>query len=141
MPRLQIDISETLHARLKADAKSKGKLFRPYVIELLERVPTVKEAKELAIVNPQVKQVIEHFQETIGTMSRMPSQRKSADRLIKARGFERVMGAIKAAKAAQGQDYAPVINNLVALEEKWVSLEGFYKRSAAKQLKRGVKIR
>lgn len=80
--------------------------------------------------NPEITNLISHFEKTVGIMQRKSFQIMAASELIKQHGFERSVGAINAVAASKDQQYAPVISNLEDLRDKWVKLEVFWQRKS-----------
>lgn len=60
------------------------------------------------------------------------SQRAALDRLVKKHGVGKITGAIRAAAAVYGKEFAPAITTPLQLEEKMGTLVAFYKRTGAK---------
>jgi hypothetical protein len=104
-------------------------------------VPTEQGAEPKVFGDPQVNDVVGHFEKKIGLMPRMEYQRRAAKTLIQRHGFEKVIGGINAVAASRGEPYAPTISSLVALRDKWIDLETFYRRTQSKQnQKKGLMI-
>lgn len=87
--------------------------------------------------DPQVTQLIEHFEKHIGKLSRSTYQPMAAMELIKQHGFERSIAGVNAAAAVRDRKFAPSIANLEDLRDKWINLENFYHREMKPK---GVKI-
>lgn len=84
--------------------------------------------KQLENRDPQVTQLISHFETTINPMPHAERQPLAAIQLIKQHGFERSMGAINAVVANRGKQYFPSIASLEELRDKWTKLEDYLGR-------------
>lgn len=89
--------------------------------------------------DPQITQLISHFEAKINKMPYAGQQAFAASELIKQHGFDKSIGAINAVAASRGQKYAPNIASLEELRDKWVKLENFFARE--NNGLKGVKIR
>lgn len=75
--------------------------------------------------NPDVQSIIEAFSEAFGTTKSSQYDRYSAKRLHSKLGAESIIKVIKALAAHGGDKYAPTINNVSQLEDKWVQVGKF----------------
>ncbi len=81
-------------------------------------------AKAKIYGKPDINQVIEKFQTSVGKLTSMKKQRIAAENLIKTHGLERVLTAIDTVVALRGENYTPVISDLQDLSsKKWAALE------------------
>jgi hypothetical protein len=152
MAYLHIRVADELRDELKAEAKASGMFFEAYLISLIEKgrgkpQPTALAVESTALstvnVEPEVQEVIDYFTEKIGKMQSLPSQRRATREMLKEPtiGPARLRGAIDAAAACRDEQYAPTISSLKQLQEKWITLENFYRRKQTKSALKGVKIR
>ena len=82
---------------------------------------------------PELNQGIQVLTELLGNPpSYIPKNRFSLKRLIKKRGLEQTLRAIRFAFAIQDKDFAPVITSYMSLERKWDDLEVYARRKTAK---------
>lgn len=75
--------------------------------------------------DPEVSLILDSFQFHFGTTAVLRTDRYAASRLGKRHGVEEVCGAILALSARASEKYAPVVNNLTQLEQKWPAIQKF----------------
>lgn len=76
----------------------------------------------------EVEQILAKFKDTYGTTKVTNSDRFAANRLAKQYGGRAVCGIIELLGGAVGEQFVPVVNNVVELENKWVSVLSFVRK-------------
>lgn len=75
--------------------------------------------------NEEISEVIEHFKETFNTTRTSKWDRFAAGRLVKKHGVPAILKVIDALAATAGQKFAPSVNNVSQVEEKWPTIIRF----------------
>jgi hypothetical protein len=90
-----------------------------------------KNENQIIQIFPEVEQVVEHYKLVYGikTLSRQTENVRAARDLLKDYGLNKVLQAINIAHEASGEEYAPMIGNLIKLKEKYSDLRLWYKRN------------
>lgn len=78
--------------------------------------------------NTDIDQVVGAFQETFGNTKTTKFDRFAANRLTAKYGARSVVGVMKLLATMQDDKYAPVVSNVVQLEEKWVAILNFVRK-------------
>lgn len=84
--------------------------------------------------NPAVQAIVEAFTENFGTTKATQYDRWAAKRLATKHSEEVIVKVIKALALYTGDKYAPAVNNVRQLEEKWVSVGKFLNNKAGSQV-------
>lgn len=84
----------------------------------------------------EIIEVLDAFREWTGNGSfyKNKTQREAVKRMLAMQGKEKVLLAIEAAKKTEGQQFAPVINTPLQLEEKYIQLRSFYAKKFANRV-------
>jgi hypothetical protein len=114
---------------------------RTYVIDMLTPIVGNKQTAEAVVErltdegllvygygNADIDKVVEAFTETFGTTKTSKPDRWAANRLVNKYGSQTVVGIVRLLGQYQGEKYAPVLNNVVQLEEKWVQVMNFLRK-------------
>ena len=89
--------------------------------------------------NPQINEGIKLLTSFFGySPSRLKLNRYTLKRLIKSKGYERVLKAMKFSLSQQLNRYAPKITSYMDLEQKWSDLEVYARREIMTPRKGGV---
>ena len=112
------------------------------VVDTLTRLLGNKETAEMVVEvlndegwlhlghgDADIDRVLSKFSETYGTTKTSNSDRFAANRLTSKYGAQSVCGIIDMLAAANGQPYAPVVNSVTELENKWVSVLTFVRKN------------
>ncbi len=91
------------------------------VLERLEEEGVI----HLGYGNADIDMVVEKFTNTFGTTKVSKYDRFAAQRLVRKYGSQSVVGIISLLGANSTEKYAPVVNNITGLEEKWASVLNF----------------
>jgi hypothetical protein len=94
------------------------------------------------LILEEEREIIKFFKVVYGIKTELPNnneQIKAAKWLFKEKGLDMTCKSINAAFACRGLEYAPSINSLMELRDKYGKLEEFYKRKKENG-KRGYKI-
>lgn len=83
---------------------------------------------QLGYGNGEVETVLHAFKDHFGTTKTSRTDRFAAHRLCQKYGGQAVAGVIKLLAERAGQPYAPVINSVTELENKWISVLSFLRK-------------
>lgn len=75
--------------------------------------------------DPDVSELVDHFQIAIPSTATIKTDRYAAARLAKRYGRATVLFIIQGLGKRRGEKFAPVVNNLTQLEQKWPQVERF----------------
>ncbi len=75
--------------------------------------------------DPDVSAVVDAFQIAMKTTATIKTDRYAASRLAKRFGLPTVVGTIQMLGERSREKYAPTVNNLTQLEQKWPSIQRF----------------
>ena len=75
-----------------------------------------------------IDRVVEKFQATFGTTKVSRTDRFAANRLVKKYGAQAVTGIIDLMGQSREDRYAPIVNNISELEDKFVSVTSFLRK-------------
>lgn len=92
---------------------------------LLNALSSIAEDKPVSYGDPAVNAIVEAFKDSFGTTKVSKYDRYAAKRLATKHGADRIIAVIKALSAGAGDKFAPSINNVSQLEEKFVSVGKF----------------
>jgi hypothetical protein len=117
---------------------------RTYVIDMLTPIVGSKQTAEAVVErltdegllvygygNADIDKVVEAFTETFGTTKTSKPDRWAANRLVNKYGSQAVVGVVRLLGQHQGEKYAPVVNNVVQVEEKWVQILTFLRKQGS----------
>lgn len=93
-----------------------------------ERIVAWLEGEGLINTNygdPEVSTIVESFKEHFGTTKTSKWDRFAAKRLASKHGVDRILAVIDALSMVGGDKYAPSVNNVSQIEEKWVAIIRF----------------
>lgn len=92
---------------------------------LLEALKTISTEEPKTYGNPDVNAIVDEFKKQFGTTAASKYDRFAAKRLFTAHGTENVCKVIRALAHFSNDKYAPAVNSVRQLEEKWVSVIKF----------------
>lgn len=92
---------------------------------LLEALKTISDAEPKTYGNPDVNAIVGEFKQQFGTTTVSKYDRFAAKRLFTAHGTENVCNVIRILAHFSDDKYAPAVNDVRQLEEKWVSVGKF----------------
>lgn len=78
-----------------------------------------------------IERVLDSFKKTFGTTKSSKDDRFAANRLVKKYGVHAVVGIVQLLGQHSGAEYAPVVNNVRQVEDKWVSILSFVRKQQA----------
>jgi predicted transcriptional regulator len=84
--------------------------------------------------NQDVQTVVDAFQRTYNPVSVSKYDRFAASRLVKKYKAQELATLIEILGKLRDDKYAPKINNIVQLEQKWISIEDYFKKLKGKEL-------
>lgn len=115
-----------------------------YVLELIDQIVNdkvksamllerLKEENLLHIGHgdPDIDKVIETFKEAYGVTKITRYDRWAANRLVQKHGSQSICQIIRMLAEQAGHPYAPVPNNIVQIEEKWVAILSFLRKQGS----------
>lgn len=104
----------------------KGSIYnaKERVNPLLEALKNM-DSKKVEYGNPDINAVIAAFKESFGTTSSSKYDRYAAMRLAAGHGADNVVKVIKALSDHATEPFAPAVNSVLQLEQKWVSVGKF----------------
>lgn len=76
----------------------------------------------------EVDLVVEQFKLSFGTTRTGRQDRWAAQRLVREHSSRAVVGIIRMLASLSGEQYAPVVNSVTELEQKWVSVVTFLRK-------------
>lgn len=76
-----------------------------------------------------IDMVVQSFTDTFGTTKVSRADRWAASRLVKAHGAQSVMGIVRLLAQHSGEQYVPVVNNVAELENKFLSVVHFLRKT------------
>lgn len=106
----------------------KNRLDKNNILDTNVSNKTQASGKSKTFGNPSLNQGLELLEELYPKFTNRQLNRYALNRLIKAKGSERVFKAIRYAKEIKKKEYAPQISNYLMLEKKWDQLEDFARR-------------
>lgn len=83
--------------------------------------------------NKAVDMVCEQFKHSFGTTKVSKRDRYAASRLSDKYGTQAVIGIIKILAVNSGEPYAPVVGSVQQLEDKWVQVLNFVRKSSVEK--------
>lgn len=91
------------------------------------------EAKPRNYGNSQINELFDKWEECCGFRvdTKVKANRYACNRLIKSRGFDKVMNALPYVAESQVDKFAPKVTNFMDLAEKWNDLAVWYKKKTA----------
>lgn len=81
--------------------------------------------KNIAFGDKDLNSLISTFKECFWTTKTSRYDRYAGERLIKRHGIKTVEGVVKTLSQRSNEKFAPTVNNISQLEEKWVSVIRF----------------
>lgn len=109
-------ISQIIDDEIKADV----------ILERLEEEGVL----HLGYGNAEIDMVVKKFSDTFGTTKTSKYDRFAANRLIQKYGTDSVVGIIGLLGSRVGEKYAPVVNSISQMEEKFPSILNFLRDSS-----------
>lgn len=106
---------------------SKGNLYnaKGRLEPLLEALKNMDAPEPVTYGDPEINAVIEAFKISFGTTKASQYDRYAAKRLYTKHGAQNIVTIIEALASYGGDKYAPAVNSVRQLEEKWVSVGKF----------------
>lgn len=80
--------------------------------------------------NPDISMLVDTFQREMGTTATVKTDRFAASRLVKRHGVHLVCGVVEELSARKREKFAPVVNNITQLEQKWPQVTRFVQTKA-----------
>lgn len=83
----------------------------------------------LGFGDSDIDKVVMSFSDAFGTTRTSKADRWAANRLVKKYSSQAVVGVIQLLAQRGTENYAPVVNDVVELEKKWVSVLAFLRKT------------
>lgn len=116
---------------------------RTWVVELIAKTANVPRGTAEGVVDrlmeegilhlgygdAEVDMVVESFTDAFGATKVSKADRYAASRLIKAHSAQGVVGIVRLLAQHSGEQYVPVVNNVAELENKFLSVLHFLRKT------------
>lgn len=122
---------------------------KDWVVELVAREAGVDKPTAVAVVerlmeegvlvlgfgDSEVERIVETFSQTFGTTKTSRNDRYAAHRLAQKQTAQAVCGIIQILGKLRDERFCPTVGSVTELEEKWVKVENFIRRSYQTNMK------